>query len=58
MRTLSKVIYQLTDQKNIGLAAFNERVTIFIQKQTNDLSAWAEFVDQFETHLISTGNTR
>lgn len=58
MRTLSKLIYQITDQKNVGLAVFNDKATAFIQKQTNNLAVWAEFVDQFENHLVSTGKSR
>jgi phosphoribosylaminoimidazole-succinocarboxamide synthase len=58
MRTLSKIIYQVTDQKNVGLAVFNDRATAFIQKQTNNLAVWAELVNQFENYIISTGKPR
>jgi hypothetical protein len=37
MRTLSKIMYQVTDQKNVGLDVFNEKATALISKQTHNL---------------------
>ena len=37
MRTLAKVIYQVTDQKNVGLEVFNDRATALIHCHTLNL---------------------
>jgi len=37
MRTLAKVFYVCTDQKNMGLETFNQRTTELILKNKNNL---------------------
>lgn len=37
MRTLSKIFYQVTDQKNIGLDVFNLKATDSINKNKDNL---------------------
>jgi hypothetical protein len=37
MRTLAKIFYLVTDQKNIGLEVFNQRATDLIMKNKENL---------------------
>lgn len=48
MRTLAKLLYEVTDQKNIGLAIFNQRATNFISKNTINLDNFVKLVQSFE----------
>lgn len=37
MRTLAKSIFDLTDQKNIGMDVWNDRVTYIIEEKSDSL---------------------
>ena len=45
MRTLAKLMYEMTDKKNVGLDIFNDRATGMITKNTENLEAFMEFLN-------------
>lgn len=52
MRTLSKSVYDLTDQKNIGLDVWNNRITYLIQEKSDSLICFMEFVEKFKQRQV------
>lgn len=47
MRTLSKIIFKVTDHKNIGLDVFNQRATELIDLSRITLDIFADFVSHY-----------
>jgi hypothetical protein len=52
MRTLAKSIFDLTDQKNLGLDVWNDRITFLIEENSDSLICFMEFIEKFKEHLI------
>ena len=47
MRTVAKIMYEVTDHKNVGLDIFNDRATSMIAKNTENLDAFVGFLNEF-----------
>ena len=52
MRILSKIIFKVTDHKNVGLDVFNQQATELIDSNRLSLNILVEFVNHYETVLL------
>jgi hypothetical protein len=55
MRVLSKIIFKVTDHKNVGLNVFNQHSTELIDSNRINLNILVEFVNHYETVLLQKG---